>query len=167
MNRCPLRCVCLPVGLLFVAGTLAKADLAQNVSDSVGFVIAAYTLNALQGDREDREEAEQITDALFVTGAVTQGLKKLVTARRPDGSDYDSFPSMHSSLAAAWATVASVHHPKQKLYFAAYVSAVGWSRVDLDRHKRRDCIAGALLGAAIGKHYSTRHGGYVLGRITW
>jgi membrane-associated phospholipid phosphatase len=160
--RCPL-----PFVLLLLFASLAAADLAQNVSDSVGFVIAAYTVNAAQGDREDREEARQITDSLFVTAAVTQGLKELVNARRPDLSDYDSFPSMHSSLAAAWAAVAAEHHPKQRLYYAAYVSAVGWSRVDLDRHKRRDVIAGALLGAAIGKHYSARHGGYVLGRITW
>jgi hypothetical protein len=155
------------VVLVLLASTAVFADFAQNVSDSLGFVLGAYTVKASQGDRQDRQESKQLTNALLATAAVTQGLKEVVHSERPDGSGDDSFPSMHVSLASAWATVASREHPKQKWMFDAYVGAMAWSRVDLDRHRQRDVLAGALIGAAIGKHYSAQHRGWVLGKMSW
>ena len=155
------------IAVALATTTCARADFADGVADSLGFVIGGYTLFASQGDRQARAEAKELTNALFATAGVSQGLKELISSDRPDGSGDDGFPSMHVSLTAAWAEVASRNHPRQRWMHDAYLGAMMWARVDQDKHKERDVLAGALLGAAIGKHYSPRHRGFVLGKMSW
>lgn len=150
-----------------LAGTAAHADFADGVSDSIGLIIGGYTLYASQGNREGKQEAKDLTSALLATGATTFALKKAIRSERPDGSDTDSFPSMHVSLSAAFAEVASRHHPKQRWLFDAYVGTMAWSRLELNKHRERDVLVGALLGTAIGKRYSAQHSGWVLGKMSW
>jgi len=71
---------------------------------------------------------------------VSELLKRAIPEDRPDGSDRQSFPSMHTALASAsagWQWSAGVS-------LGAFVGA---SRVGANKHHWGDVLAGAGLGA--------------------
>jgi len=81
--------------------------------------------------------------------AVTEGLKMLVHKDRPDGSDFKSFPSGHTSIAFQSASFLHLRHGLR--YGApAYAAAafVGYSRVHARKHYVSDVLVGAALGVA-------------------
>jgi len=94
------------------------------------------------------------------TGAVTSGLKQAVGRGRPDDSNDRSFPSAHSSNAAASATMLSrnldsIAMPKlvrTGLQVGTYgtAGAVAWARVEAGRHYPSDVLAGIALGRFFG-----------------
>jgi membrane-associated phospholipid phosphatase len=92
------------------------------------------------------------TQAVIVNGIYTEIFKKAVSRTRPDGSDKLSFPSGHASSAFALATVAQKHYGWKvgvPSYLAA--SAIGFSRIERDKHYLSDVLAGATLGVIAGR----------------
>lgn len=95
--------------------------------------------------------------------AVVAIIKRTVRSRRPDFSDYLSFPSGHSAT-ASFAAVAVILCVSQRgpltlfaLLAALWALAVGWSRVRLMRHRTIDVLAGLLLGGAFAGGMLARH----------
>ena len=87
-------------------------------------------------------------------GIMVKGLKVVVNEERPDGSDYDSFPSGHSAKAFMGAEIVRVEYGLG-YGLAAYAVALGTAflRVYNGRHHVWDVIAGAgigVFGARIG-----------------
>ena len=96
--------------------------------------------------------------AQVLNAAVTHGVKAAVDRRRPDGGPH-SFPSGHTSSTVATAAVIQRHFgwkaglPAYGL--AAYTSA---SRLVDSRHFLSDVVAGAAVGATIGRAVSVKVG---------
>ncbi len=103
----------------------------------------------------------QFFKTMAVTLVVTEGLKAVVHERRPDGSSNDSFPSGHAALAFAAASYFDVRYGAENrtlvpiAYGAAALTAL--SRVEARKHFAGDVAAGALIGLAMGRTFTTAY----------
>ncbi|MGE5127469.1 MAG: phosphatase PAP2 family protein, partial [Betaproteobacteria bacterium] len=82
----------------------------------------------------------------------TGALKYSLHRQRPDGSDFYSLPSGHTSTAFSLATVAEQHYG-WKVGVPAYLLAtgIGLSRIESSKHYLSDVLAGATLGVIVGR----------------
>lgn len=82
-------------------------------------------------------------------------LKYTVREKRPDGSNYHSFPSGHASTTFSAATFIQRRYG-WKFGVPAYVLAsyVGWGRVYARKHHWWDVVAGAAIGAGASLIYT-------------
>lgn len=113
--------------------------------------LAATGYELLQDDPYERETGRRMADTMIIaTGAVLL-TKDVVHSRRPRPStEVDGFPSGHTAYAFALAEAVGAREPQARPWLYAYAVAVGWSRVELNRHDWDQVIGGALLGYAIG-----------------
>ena len=98
------------------------------------------------------------------TGHVTSLLKSVTSRERPDGRDFRSFPSGHTSGAFANAAVASrslrsmnLPRPAERglwITFMTLAAGTAWARVEGGRHYPSDVLAGAALGNFLGRFVS-------------
>ncbi len=111
--------------------------------------LAAGTLLPLATDgKEGTQHSLRTFDALITSTLLTTGLKVITHQKRPDGSDFRSFPSGHASAAFTVATMQAHYHPRQALLWYSGATLIALSRVKLRRHYTRDVVAGAALGFA-------------------
>ncbi len=83
----------------------------------------------------------------LVLYAITGGLKYTIDERRPDGSDYHSFPSGHAARVFAGAEhIRREFGTKYAIGAYAVALGVGFLRVYNERHWAHDVIAGAGIG---------------------
>jgi len=140
----------MALALAMLAPVEAVADGWETVSD-VGrnaLVVAAIGVPVENGDWQGGLQAAGSVAAAQVTSVT---LKELIDARRPDGSDGDSFPSGHTAVSfAAAATLGKRHGWKYGMPAVAVASLVAVGRVQDDRHYVRDVLAGAAIGTAAG-----------------
>lgn len=107
---------------------------------------------------DDKAGRQQFYQSFATNLATTYALKYTVDKERPDGSDNQSFPSGHTSLAFQGA---SFIHKRYGLEYSipAYVGAgfVAYSRVEADKHDLTDVLAGAALGMASSRYLTTSY----------
>lgn len=99
-----------------------------------------------------RATSYDLAQALAVNAVWTGALKYSLHRQRPDGGDYYSLPSGHTSSAFSLATVANAHYG-WKVGVPAYLlaSGIGLSRIEANRHYLSDVVAGAALGIVVGR----------------
>jgi len=112
-----------------------------------------------------------LAGALAVAAGVSNSVKLVTGRSRPDNpvldSDADDFglfsgraswPSGHTAMAFAFATALGdeLHQPVARYGLLAAATAVGWSRINDNRHWLSDVAAGAVLGVASAKFASGR-----------
>lgn len=150
------------IALLVLSTSLLTVNPVYAASDSdirkAGDVIAiaipaiAYGSTYYANDKEGRE---QFYYAFGTNFASTYALKSIIDKERPDGSDNDSFPSGHTSIAFQGA---SFIHKRYGLEYSipAYIGAgfVGYSRIKADKHDVADVVAGAALGVASSMYFT-------------
>lgn len=113
--------------------------------------LTTYTLGRITDSPRVTSVGADLIRAQIVTQTLTAGIKIAVGRQRPDGTRY-SFPSGHSSVTFATATVLQrnlgwkVGVPAYGL--ATYVAA---SRVQGQRHFLSDVTLGAALGIVAGR----------------
>ena len=113
--------------------------------------LATYTVGRTTGNRRVEALGSDLVRANIVAQSVTAGIKLAVGRTRPDGTQY-SFPSGHTSVTFATATVLQRHFgwkvgaPAYAL--ASYVAA---SRVQAQRHFLSDVAFGASIGIVAGR----------------
>ena len=120
--------------------------------------LATYTLGRITDSPRVTSVGADLIRAQIVTQTLTAGIKLTVGRQRPDGTQY-SFPSGHSSVTFATATVLqrnfgwTVGVPAYGL--AAYVAA---SRVQAERHFLSDITFGAAIGIVAGRTVTVGRG---------
>ena len=157
------RLIWMVMLLLFLLANrnMAKAEKSHNekTGDIVAILIPATAFGTIFY-LNDTEGRNQFYKSFFTNGGVTYGLKKLAGKKRPDGSDNESFPSLHTSMAFQGAAFMQKRY-NWKYALSLYMGAifVGYSRVDADKHYTEDVIAGAVIGFIAGYCFTTHYKG--------
>ena len=129
---------------------------------NTAYLAAGLTLPLLRDGAEGKAHFWRGTEALAVTVGLTYSLKGLTHVRRPDGSGNDSFPSGHASAAFCLATIQAEFHPSEAVWWYVGAGLIAQSRVQLNRHRVGDVLAGALLGHAVAKwELAGAHGWFI------
>lgn len=122
-----------------------------------GFLNGLYTVgHFIRGyywdDEESLKASEHMFKASFYTLMVTASIKTVVNEKRPGyPEDRTSFPSGHSSMSFAFASVVAARHGwvyGSLAYGAA--SYISISRINDDWHYLHDVLVGMGIGAAYG-----------------
>lgn len=128
--------------------------------------LAAVGLAA--GDSRLIRSAKRVGASLLVAGVTASGAKLMFGRPRPEASlDADGFrpfsgqvsmPSGHATVAFALATSLAdeIHRPWASVGLYGMATAVGWSRINDNRHWLTDVTAGALVGITSAKLVSGR-----------
>ena len=119
----------------------------ERTGDVLMILIPAIAFSNTYFFEENKEGTVQFFQALLSTEIITEGLKIITHKRRPNGSDYKSFPSGHTSTAFMGAGFIHKRYGFKKSIIP-YIGAtfVAYSRVQADRHYIEDVFAGAILG---------------------
>ena len=146
--------------LLLAPAALAAAQPAQADERDWGLAsdLAVGTLVAWSVAVPLAEGALQAGISIAAAQGVSQLLKHLVDAERPDGSNRRSFPSAHS--ATAFAAASSIYRrrgPGEGVPALALAGFTGLSRVEARKHHWRDVLAGAAIGGVSGVLFTDRH----------
>ncbi len=119
-------------------------------------VIAGFFLYGIAA-RNERARAvafDSFVSSIIASKAITPALKQGIHRSRPNGEDDESFPSNHATQSFAVATVIATHYGDRRwVRWLAYGTAtsVAFARVQHDDHWTSDVIAGAAIGALVGR----------------
>ena len=130
-------------------------DDVRHSGDVVSVLLPAAALAAVLL-QEDWEGLKEAAFSCATTLATTIVLKQVVDKRRPDHSDYKSFPSRHAAL--GFATAVFVHERYGwRWAIPCYAAAgyVSWTRVYGKKHDWWDVAAGAAIGAGSSVLFTT------------
>jgi hypothetical protein len=88
----------LVLALLVPFRPAVASDQVENIGDTLCVMIPAITYGTTFY-LQDSEGRKQFYESFFTNLGVTYALKKSISKTRPNGTDNDSFPSAHSSMA--------------------------------------------------------------------
>jgi membrane-associated phospholipid phosphatase len=114
--------------------------------------IAVYALNALgaKGEHNFVDRSLIYGTSTLIMATTVRVLKKATHSQRPDGSNYESFPSGHTATAFAAAEFMRLEyqHSQPLLSMTGYIAAAatGALRMYNNRHWFSDIAGGAGLG---------------------
>jgi membrane-associated phospholipid phosphatase len=117
-----------------------------------------WLLGELENSAYFSHSGQAQLEALAVTGILTGVIKVSFQRQRPDGSDYFSFPSGHSSTAFAGASVLTEFYGWKigvPVYLLAGLTAL--ARLQEDKHWLSDTVGGATIGILVGRAFSRGH----------
>lgn len=105
------------------------------------------------GDDKMFETGKLAWAAFMEAGLIAYSLKRIIGRSRPlNGSEEDSFPSGHTTLAFSMATVAGHEYTRLRIPLYAVAFGTAFSRIYQGRHYLSDVIAGAVIGTLVGVH---------------
>lgn len=105
----------------------------------------------------------RVLDTLATSAALCYGLKEVIRSPRPDNErELDSFPSCHSMTAFAVARMQSQYHPDWAIAWYSGAALIGYSRVNLNRHRWSEVLVGAGLGYLVAELELSQKNGLIL-----
>lgn len=123
------------------------------------FILTGMVLPLLTDGHNGVQHSLRTFDAFVVNSLLSQSLKEITNVKRPDSDARDSFPSLHASSAFAIATMESHYHPDYAPLWYAGATLIAYSRVDLNRHRVTEVLAGAAIGYLTARlELSQKHG---------
>ena len=139
--------------LLLLLALFSLKMRAQVVADVAQYVPLAATVGldfcGVEAKHPLRERICLAATSFAALTATAGGLKLTVSERRPDHSDYRSFPSGHAARAFAGAElVRSEYGWAWGIGAYALATGVGVLRITGDHHYTHDVLAGAAIGIA-------------------
>jgi len=134
------------------------AEVVEEPGEVVGagqFVFGGTALlgaaGLITGNAEALHTAKDLAVALTATSAAVWALKYTTHRERPDGSNHYSFPSGHTAVAFAAASVIDKRYGGVAGWGAYTAAALaGEARIADNHHYLSDVVAGAILGTVIG-----------------
>lgn len=145
-------------GAFFGAGLLFKDDRARDTGYlAASAILQSFLVDAFLKGLAGRERPLAADGLDHWAGPA--GFFKRFKGGRSDF--YDSFPSGHSAAAFALATVVSLqyrHQPWVGALSYTLATAVGLSRLALDKHWLSDVVAGAAVGHFVARLVVRNHG---------
>jgi hypothetical protein len=137
----------------------APAKYYGDTPEQVALSLGTYAYGRLFGQPKVSHLGMDLIRAQLLTEVLVEPLKFATHRCRPDGSNCQSFPSGHSAVTFAGATVLE-RHLGWKRSALAYVIAgyVATSRLHDNRHYLSDVAFGAAMGTVAGRTV-TQHGG--------
>lgn len=134
---------------------LSSSRKGVRISTDVGLIALPVATLAGVIIEQDWTGLKQGALSVVTTAGATLILKYAVKEKRPDGSNFHSFPSGHTSTTFATATFLQRRYG-WKFGVPAYVVAtyVGWGRVYARKHHWWDVVAGAAIGAGASFIYT-------------
>jgi membrane-associated phospholipid phosphatase len=116
------------------------------------FIGGGALLPLLTDGKDGGQHALRVVDAVGTSAALCYGLKSVIKSPRPDNDrELDSFPSCHATTAFALARIQSHYHPDYAVLWYSGAALIGYSRLDLNRHRFSDVLIGAGLGYLVGE----------------
>jgi hypothetical protein len=133
-------------------------EMLGSARGQAGGALAIYTIGRVTGSAKATHLGADLIRAQIVAQTMTAGVKMAIRRTRPDGTQY-SFPSGHSSVAFATATVLQ-RNLGWKAGLPAYGAAayVAVSRVQVKRHFLSDVAFGAAVGIVAGRTVTVGRG---------
>ena len=149
------------LGILFYPILIsAKSNVndVERTGDVLMILIPTIAFSNICFFEENKEGAKQFIKALASTEIITEALKIITHKRRPNGSDYKSFPSGHTSTAFMGAGFIHKRYGLKKSIIP-YIGAsfVAFSRVYANRHYVEDVFAGAILGVLNSFYFTNKN----------
>ncbi len=117
--------------------------------------IGMYGYYLFSDDEYAFEKSFVFTESMLISQGITFGTKYAANKQRPDETNFQSFPSGHTTHAfavGAWMAMDIFHSEKyHSNYWMAslpliYSSFIGWSRIDAKKHTFKDVSVGAIIG---------------------
>jgi len=123
-----------------------------NTPEQVAFSLATYAVGRLRDQPKVAHLGMDLLQAQILSEILIEPIKFTVRRERPDGSNHLSFPSGHSAVTFATATVIERHLGWRKsLLGYAIASYVAMSRIHDNQHYLSDVIFGAAVGTIAGR----------------
>jgi PAP2 superfamily len=120
--------------------------------EQIAGAIATYAYGRIFHQPKVSHLGMDLLQAQILTVALVVPLKLATGRERPDGSDHWSFPSSHSAITFATATVIERHLGWRKALLGyAIASYVAASRLHDDEHWLSDVVFGAAVGSIAGR----------------
>ena len=137
---------------LFVLSTAKSQEYQLGVdllqySPSIGYMTDSY----LNPQFNVKNDVKKYALTWISMASAVKALKISTHVERPDGSDFNSFPSGHAAVSFMGAELLRDRYSKQKeIWIPSYVVAtlVSCQRVKFNHHRPLEVISGALIGIA-------------------
>lgn len=110
-------------------------------------------------------DSARAAEALAFTSVLTEGLKRTVRERQPNGDGLDSFPSGHASTTFTVATMNAAYSPREAPLWYAGATLISISRNETGAHFFHDVVAGAALGYGVARALIGRPNGVLIAPI--
>ena len=129
----------------------AVEDLGTGIAIALPLTAAAITLY-----KHDRKGLAELAVESFFTVGTAYALKNIVRERRPDNSDFQSFPSDTTALAGSGAAYLWGRYGwSYGLPAFAATEFVAYSRVQAKQHHWYDTLASSAIAAGYGYAFTT------------
>jgi membrane-associated phospholipid phosphatase len=127
-------------------------DAGTGIAIALPLIAAGITVR-----KHDRRGFYQLVTETVLTVGTAYALKQIVRERRPDGSDWQSFPSETSALSASGSSFLWRRYGWQYGLPAAAASGfVGWSRTQANKHHWYDTLASSAIAGTYAHFVTTR-----------
>ena len=161
LSRTAVRLAALALALSASAYQPARASEVESAGEvlRIALPLAAGGIALFREDHDGLLQLGMSEAASFGTAYLLQAV---IDKQRPDGSDWDAFPS--DSTAVAFSAAAFLERRYGWNYgLPAYALAgfVAYSRVDADKHDWADVAAGAAIGWAFSALLTSPYGGNI------
>lgn len=126
----------------------ARADTITTLGTGVAIALP-LTAAGIALSKRDYSGVDRLVLTTFLTVGTAFALKQVVRERRPDGSDFESFPSDTTALAASGSSFLFARYGWE--YGVPAIAAsqfVSWSRIRADKHHWHDTAASSLIAMA-------------------
>ena len=134
-----------------LGGALGAGQMLGSMQFQLGSAFATYALGRAMGRGKVTAIGADLVQANLMAETLTTGVKLAVRRTRPDGTSL-SFPSGHTSVSFATATVLQRHLGwKAGVPAYAVASYVAASRIQDKRHFLSDVAFGAAIGIVSGR----------------